>query len=130
MPRIKDNSIDLRVILTPILSAQAFDIAASIMHQDDIPTTLLEQSRSIIGSGKPAPKVDPKDFDKRVTDGLRRNVLWMRANGAPGVPFYLYRSDKGAQFAFGSLTDAQLATALPEPQATPNTAANTGAPAQ
>lgn len=127
--RIKDNGIDLRVILTPILSAEAFDIAASIMHQDDIATTLLEQSRSIIGSGKPAPKVNPKDFDPRVTEGLRRNVLWMRANGAPGVPFYLYRSKEGAQFAFGSLTDAQLASALPQAQQA-NTAASTGAAAQ
>ncbi|ASY61410.1 hypothetical protein [Sinorhizobium sp. CCBAU 05631] len=129
MPRIKDNSIDLRVILTPILSAEAFDIAASIMHQDDIATTLLEQTRSVIGSGKPAPKVDPKQFDPRVTEGLRRNVLWMRSNGAPGVPFYLYRSKHGAQFAFGSLTDAQLASALPDAQPA-NTAASTGAGAQ
>jgi hypothetical protein len=130
-PRIAEGSVNLRIILTPILSRQAFDVAASILHQPDIPRTLLDQLRSVLGSGMPAPHVDPSTFDAKVTDGLRRNVLWMRANGAPGVPFYLYRTKAGGQFAFGSLTDAELAAALPEDTAAaPIPLAGNEAPAQ
>ncbi|QOF75201.1 thioredoxin fold domain-containing protein (plasmid) [Aminobacter sp. SR38] len=128
-PRIDDSTIDLRIIMAPILSAEAAQIAASIMHQEDIPTTLRDQLASVIGSGKPAPKVDPKNFDKAVVAAMQRNVDWMRLNGVPGTPFYLYRTKEGAQFAFGALNDAQLGTALPDAQPAA-TANNAGAAAQ
>ncbi|NKC23479.1 hypothetical protein HED50_23330 [Ochrobactrum oryzae] len=99
------------------------------MHQEDIATSLRDQLASVIGSGKPAPKVDPKNFDNAVVAAMQRNVDWMRLNGVPGTPFYLYRTKEGAQFAFGALNDAQLATALPDAQPAA-TANNAGTAAQ
>ena len=127
--RIDDNTIDLRVIMAPILSPEAAQIAASIMHQEDIATSLRDQLASVIGSGKPAPKVDPKNFDNAVVAAMQRNVDWMRLNGVPGTPFYLYRTKEGAQFAFSALNDAQLETALPDAQPAA-TANNAGTAAQ
>lgn len=127
--RIDDNSIDLRVIMAPILSPEAAQIAASIMHQEDIAGALRGQLASVIGSGTPAPKVDPKSFDQNVVAAMQRNVDWMRLNGVPGTPFYLYKTKDGTQFAFGGLKDTQLNGVLPA--ATRETTASTaGAPAK
>lgn len=130
-PSIEDNSIDLRVIMAPILSAKSAQIAASIMHQEDIGAALRGQLASVIGSGAPAPKVDPNSFDPNVVKAMQRNVDWMRLNGVPGTPFYLYKTNEGAQFAFGALKDSQLSGILPAEQTTPAATAGTaGANAQ
>lgn len=130
-PSIDDNSIDLRVIMAPILSAESAQIAASIMHQQDIGAALRGQLASVIGSGSPAPKIDPASFDPDVVKAMQRNVDWMRLNGVPGTPFYLYKTSDGAQFAFGGLKDSQLSGILPAEQTTPAATASTaGANAQ
>lgn len=127
--RIDDNSIDLRVIMAPILSPESAQIAASIMHQQDIGSALRGQLASVIGTGTPAPKLDPKSFDQNVVAAMQRNVDWMRLNGVPGTPFYLYKTKDGTQFAFGGLKDTQLTGILPAPS--PETTASTaGAPAK
>ncbi len=122
-PKIRDGSVNVRAILAPILSEEAFHIGMSIMHSDNIPESLLQQAKLAIGSkGTPVKRIDPAQYDERVKQGIARNVQWMRANGVPGVPFYLFRTNQKVEFAFGSLSDQQLATALPAlPAATGDT---------
>lgn len=113
-PKIRDGSVALRMIMAPILSEEALHIGISIIQNDNPPEALLQQAKLAIGSkGKAVNRLDPTQYDQRVKDGISRNVQWMRANGIPGVPFYLYRTAQKTEFAFGSLSDAQLATALP-----------------
>lgn len=113
-PKIRDGSVALRMIMAPILSEEALHIGVSIIQSDNPPEALLQQAKLAIGSkGKAVNRIDPSQYDQRVKDGIARNVQWMRANGIPGVPFYLYRTAQKTEFAFGSLSDAQLATAVP-----------------
>jgi hypothetical protein len=128
-PKIRDGSIALRMIMAPILSEEALHIGISIIQNDNPPEALLQQAKLAIGSkGRAVNRLDPTQYDQRVKDGIARNVQWMRANGIPGVPFYLYRTAQKTEFAFGSLSDAQLATALPDGGSAAQKHADAGGP--
>jgi thiol:disulfide interchange protein DsbG len=114
--KIESGDIDLRVILTPIRSIEAFNISASILHSENVAQTYLSHEHSITGSGTPVTQSDPSEFDENVLQALRRNVLWMRQNGIKGVPFFIYRTADGPQFAFGNLTDQAIQTAVAIPE--------------
>lgn len=128
LPKIKDGSIEIRFIPTPILSVKAFNIAASVMHQQYIAENLIQQMQSIMGTAQPAPVVEPATFDRKVVEALRTNVLWFRKNGIRSVPFYLFRTKDGGNIAFGNITDEQIASALPDPAKMPPPQAGTEAP--
>jgi len=111
---IQNGDIDLRIILAPILSETAFNISAAILQSDDVGTVFLKNeyaATSSVGGQKVAAIASDK-IDDQMADILRRNVLWMRQNGIKGVPFFIYKTPEGGQFAFGNLTQQALDTAL------------------
>ncbi|WP_180902426.1 DsbA family protein [Martelella soudanensis] len=113
-PLIQNGDIDLRIILAPILSETAFNISAAILQSDDVGTVFLRNeyaATSSVGGQKVAAIASDK-IDDQTADILRRNVLWMRQNGIKGVPFFIYKTPEGGQFAFGNLTQQALDTAL------------------
>ena len=56
-------------------------------------------------------QMDANQADKAVVQGIVDNINWMRANKMPGVPFFLYETDQGAQFAFSELPTNILSVA-------------------
>lgn len=111
--KIETGALDLRVILAPIRSSEAFNIAASILHAQNAGEAFLQHEYSITGSGRAVQQIMAAKIDPNVTKALGRNVLWMRQNGIKGVPFFLYRTREGAQFIFGNLNEQALQAALP-----------------
>ena len=113
-PLIQNGDIDLRIILAPILSEAAFNISAAILQSDDVGAVFLKNeyaATSSVGGQKVAALASDR-IDDQTADILRRNVLWMRQNGIKGVPFFIYKTQEGGQFAFGNLTQQALDTAL------------------
>ncbi|MEO1988870.1 MAG: hypothetical protein ABGX47_19825 [Martelella sp.] len=113
-PLIQNGDIDLRIILVPILSETAFNISAAILQSDNVGTVFLKNEYAATSSvgGQKVAAIAPDKIDDQTADILRRNVLWMRQNGIKGVPFFIYKTPEGGQFAFGNLTQQALDTAL------------------
>ncbi|MGV0912660.1 hypothetical protein [Martelella sp. FOR1707] len=113
-PLIQNGDIDLRIILAPILSETAFNISAAILQSDDVGTVFLKNEYAATSSvgGQKVAAIASDRIDDQTADILRRNVLWMRQNGIKGVPFFIYKTSEGGQFAFGNLTQQALDTAL------------------
>lgn len=55
--------------------------------------------------------MDTNQADRAVVQGIVDNINWMRANRIPGVPFFLYQTDQGAQFSYSELPEDILTIA-------------------
>lgn len=100
---IANGVIDLRIIFAPITGVQGFNTSLSILHSEDIPQTFIAHMTSKIRGTAAVAQMDANQADKAVIQGIVDNINWMRANKMPGVPFFLYETDQGAQFAFSEL---------------------------
>ena len=108
------GEIDLRIILAPITGVSGFETSLSILHSDGISGTFMAHMTSATRGTAAVAKMDTDQADKAVIEGVADNINWMRANRMPGVPFFLYRTDQGARFAFSELPPDILAVALPD----------------
>lgn len=108
---ITSGSIDLRIIPAPITGVQGFNTSLSILHSQDIPQTFMAHMTSQTRGTDAVAQMDANQADKAVVQGIVDNINWMRANKMPGVPFFLYETDQGAQFAFSELPTNILSVA-------------------
>ena len=108
---ITSGSIDLRIIPAPITGVQGFNSSLSILHSQDIPQTFMAHMTSQTRGTAAVAQMDATQADKAVVQGIVDNINWMRANKMPGVPFFLYETDQGAQFAFSELPTNILSVA-------------------
>lgn len=108
---ITSGSIDLRIIPAPITGVQGFKSSLSILHSQDIPQTFMAHMTSHTRGTAAVAQMDATQADKTVVQGIVDNINWMRANKMPGVPFFLYETDQGAQFAFSELPTNILSVA-------------------
>lgn len=108
---ITSGSIDLRIIPAPITGVQGFNTSLSILHSQDIPQTFMAHMTSQTRGTAAVAQMDATQADKAVVQGIVDNINWMRANKMPGVPFFLYETDQGAQFAFSELPTDILSVA-------------------
>lgn len=108
---ITSGSIDLRIIPAPITGVQGFNSSLSILHSQDIPQTFMAHMTSQTRGTAAVAQMDANQADKAVIQGIVDNINWMRANKMPGVPFFLYETDQGAQFAFSELPTNILSVA-------------------
>ncbi|HDZ80911.1 MAG TPA: hypothetical protein ENH56_06655 [Roseobacter sp.] len=108
---ITSGSIDLRIIPAPITGVQGFNSSLSILHSQDIPQTFMAHMTSHTRGTAAVAQMDATQADKTVVQGIVDNINWMRANKMPGVPFFLYETDQGAQFAFSELPTNILSVA-------------------
>lgn len=100
---IASGAIDLRIIPAPITGVQGFNTSLSILHSENIPQTFMAHMTSKTRGTTAVVQMDANQADKAVIQGIVDNINWMRANKMPGVPFFLYETDQGAQFAFSEL---------------------------
>lgn len=100
---IASGAIDLRIIPAPITGVQGFNTSLSILHSENIPQTFMAHMTSKTRGTAAVTQMDTNQADKAVIQGIVDNINWMRANKMPGVPFFLYDTDQGAQFAFSEL---------------------------
>lgn len=113
---IASGAIDLRIIPAPITGVQGFNTSLSILHSEDIPQTFMAHMTSKTRGTAAVAQMDATQADKAVIQGIVDNINWMRANKMPGVPFFLYETDQGAQFAFSELPMDILSVAKPASQ--------------
>ena len=113
---IVSGAIDLRIIPAPITGVQGFNTSLSILHSEDIPQTFMAHMTSKTRGTEAVRQIDATQADKAVVQGIVDNINWMRANKMPGVPFFLYQTDQGAQFAFSELPRDILSVAKPASQ--------------
>jgi hypothetical protein len=113
---IASGAIDLRIIPAPITGVQGFNTSLSILHSEDIPQTFMAHMTSKTRGTAAVAQMDATQADKAVIQGIVDNINWMRANKMPGVPFFLYETDQGAQFAFSELPRDILSVAKPASQ--------------
>lgn len=100
---IASGSVDLRIIFAPVTGVQGFNTALSILHSKDIAQTFMAHMTSNTRGTSGVVQMDTTLADKAVIQGIVDNINWMRANKMPGVPFFLFDTDQGAQFAFSEL---------------------------
>ncbi|WP_113913374.1 hypothetical protein [Roseovarius dicentrarchi] len=100
---IASGSVDLRIIFAPVTGVQGFNTALSILHFEDIAQTFMAHMTSNTRGTSGVVQMDTTQADKAVIQGIVDNINWMRANKMPGVPFFLFDTDQGAQFAFSEL---------------------------
>lgn len=106
------GEIDLRIIFAPITGISGFETSLSILHSDRISETFMAHMTSTTRGTAAVAKMDTDQADKAVIQGVAENINWIRANRMPGVPFFLYQTDQGAQFAFSELPSNILTVAL------------------
>ncbi|WP_299507403.1 hypothetical protein [uncultured Roseobacter sp.] len=108
---IASGAIDLRIIPAPITGVQGFNTSLSILHSENIPQTFMAHMTSKTRGTAAVIQMDANQADKAVIQGIVDNINWMRTNKMPGVPFFLYQTDQGAQFAFSELPSDILTVA-------------------
>ncbi|MCQ0090590.1 hypothetical protein [Roseovarius sp. M141] len=113
---IASGAIDLRIIFAPITGVRGFNTSLSILHSQDIPQSFMAHMTSKTRGTPAVVQMDTAQADEAVIQGIVDNINWMRANRMPGVPFFLYETDQGAQFAFSELPPDALAVARPAGQ--------------
>lgn len=107
-PLITAGDIDLRIILVPVTSQDAFHVAMSILQSPNPPELFLQHETELLSStGSPLKRIEPASYEASTVRGLARNLLWIRNNGIRSVPFWLYDTAQGAQYAPGGW-DAQI----------------------
>ena len=113
---IASGAIDLRIIFAPVTGVEGFNTSLSILHSEDIPQTFMAHMTSKSRGTSTVAQMDTTRADKSVIQGIVDNINWMRANRMPGVPFFLYQTDQGTQFAFSELPADALTVARPASQ--------------
>ncbi|MDA3858324.1 MAG: hypothetical protein PF480_08855 [Roseovarius sp.] len=113
---IASGTIDLRIIFAPVTGVQGFNTSLSILHAQDISETFVAHMTSKTRGTLAVDQMDTTQADKAVVQGIVDNINWMRANKMPGVPFFLYETDQGAQFAFSELPPDILTVARADNQ--------------
>ncbi|MEC5382750.1 thioredoxin fold domain-containing protein [Aurantimonas sp. C2-6-R+9] len=119
-PQVRAGDIDLRIILSPILSRDAVYQAATLIQSDDPGRDFLAHALARFSSaGSQLEVLKPTEINPDVVRGLQRNVEWARTNGVQGVPFWIYDTAEGAKVDFGAVKPEMLeqAIAIPEMQA-------------
>ncbi len=115
-PLVQAEAIDLRIVPVAIVSQASFGTAISLIQSDDPGSTFVaHELASAQSNPSPVQMIDPNEHDPDVVIALARNVLWLRANEIPGVPFWLYVTNEGAQHGMGPWDEAIMSAALPLP---------------
>jgi protein-disulfide isomerase len=115
-PRLKAGDIDLRILLTPVLSERAVDLSAGLLLAPDPAAAFLDHELRVARTGRSALEAKSfADLPDHLADGLRTNHGIVVDNDIPGVPFFLFETPEGPRWTFGVPTAESFLQARPDP---------------
>jgi hypothetical protein len=116
---VEGGKLRLRVMLSPFLSDKSLDYTAAILLSQDpempAPVAFWKHELDYLYGSTSLPEVAPAQLPASLIDGLDANRKLMREAGIPGVPFFLWEDEAGAQHHFGVPEAGQFNRAVVEP---------------
>lgn len=101
-PKVQDGSLQLRVILAPLISTSAPDVIAGILGSANPVQTFFEHEMAVADQKtSPVTPVAFSTLGAEMADGIRRNYDMVMAYELPGVPFFVYDTPEGEAFFSG-----------------------------
>lgn len=114
-PKLDDGSLQLRVLLAPVLSRASYGKIASILTSQDPVGTFLEHELEYAQRGASGlPRANEDDIPAELAEGVRANYGMIFDNGLPGVPFFAYETSDGPKFLSGVPQPDHFSDALPD----------------
>lgn len=114
-PKLDDGSLQLRVLLAPVLSRASYGKIASILTSQDPVGTFLEHELEYAQRGASGlPRANEDDIPAELAEGVRTNYGMIFDNGLPGVPFFAYETSDGPKFLSGVPQPDHFSDALPD----------------
>lgn len=117
-PAIDAGELQLRVILTPLVSKESPNVIAGILSTENAMETFLAHETAMAsGTTSPVKPVEFATLPTDIADGLRANYKTVIDARLPEVPFFAFATTDGPQYLSGEQTENVFTDALPEPSA-------------
>jgi hypothetical protein len=114
--QIGSGSLQLRVILAPVVSERAAGLIAGVLTADKPPLAFFDHEVALAESGRS--ELAPAEFTSLpgpIQAGIKRNFEMIRDYKIPGVPFFVYETAEGARVVSGAQEGLSFPGALVDP---------------
>lgn len=114
--RIGDGELQLRIILAPVVSERAPGVIAGIFNADNPPLAFFDHEIDKDNFGRSDLKTGVfEELPQPLQAGVRRNYEMIANYGIPGVPFFVYETEDGAEAFSGVPEGISFPGALNDP---------------
>ncbi|MEP3669200.1 MAG: thioredoxin domain-containing protein, partial [Roseibium sp.] len=114
-PQISAGSLQLRIVLAPLVSEGAPDVIAGILTSADPIQTFREHELAV--ANRTTSPVTPTAFPElgaEMANGIRANYDMVMTYELPGVPFFVFNTEEGEKYLSGVPDADSFASALPD----------------
>jgi predicted DsbA family dithiol-disulfide isomerase len=117
-PAIDDGTLQLRVILTPLVNKESPSVVAGILSAEDPAAAFMAHELATADGVESSLKtVAFETLDAKTAQGVQANYKVVLGAQLPEIPFFIFNTAEGPQFVVGEQPIDAFAGALNEPAA-------------